>query len=363
MKEWIDKYNSFNSMKGLLYSEWYKSVKEGIFKPPIEASLDPIHNCNLMCDFCNAYKYLHENKMYRIPDDHLIELVRFLGKWGVLAICFGGGGEPTLHTKLSDAISESSKYGMENSIATNGTVFTDRLVDIMSYHCRWVGVSIDAGTKETYIKMRQKDLFDRGISNIKRLSKKIDINKTNCDVAFKFLITDKNQYEIYEACKIAKETGCRDFHARPADLSHQGCKDNIQFEDYNFEKIEEQFAKCRELENKTFRVFTVVHKFDKNFMPKKNFTQCYAAPLCIQLCANGSCYLCPDQRHQGMYKLGEHYPDPENILKFWGGEKHKKLVFEKGANYCKTRCTFGQYNEQCERFFINEDDPMCWKFI
>ena len=28
MKEWNNPYNSFNSMKGLLYSPWYKSIRD-----------------------------------------------------------------------------------------------------------------------------------------------------------------------------------------------------------------------------------------------------------------------------------------------------------------------------------------------
>lgn len=60
MKEWSksNELNSFNSFKGLLYADWYKSIrewKEGrILAPmaPVEASLDPIHACNLKCEHC-----------------------------------------------------------------------------------------------------------------------------------------------------------------------------------------------------------------------------------------------------------------------------------------------------------------------
>ena len=46
MKEWQDPYNSFNSMKGLLYAPWYEQIKKWhdypeVYSPPapIEASL------------------------------------------------------------------------------------------------------------------------------------------------------------------------------------------------------------------------------------------------------------------------------------------------------------------------------------
>jgi hypothetical protein len=110
-------------------------------------------------------------------------------------------------------------------------------------------------------------------------------------------------------------------------------------------------------------VFTVVHKFDTEFKPRKDFSQCYASPCCIQLCADGNVYLCPDQRHQEFYKLGTHYPDVTDIKNCWGSQKHYDLVFKTGKINCKTRCTFNPYCRQCEELFIKDNDPMCWKFI
>lgn len=364
MKEWSKKseFNSFNSWKGLLYADWYKAIIQGKFLPPIEASLDPIHACNLRCDWCNFGRYF--NKDMRMTDEHLVNLIEFLAKWKVKAICFGGGGEPTLHTKLPDAIELTARiWNMECSVATNGTLFTDWLIDSMARYCRWVGVSVDAATESTYVKGRKDNLFNQVLKNIEKLAREISkIKESNCDVAYKFLIFDHNQYEIYEACKIAKETGCRDFHARPADPLHQGIEAKETNWSYDIAKVLEQFEKCHKLETDNFRVFTVVHKFDETFKPRRDFTQCYGAPLCIQLCADGKAYFCVDQRHQKEYLLGTHYPDPANILNFWGNQKHKELVFGNTPKRCKTRCTFGRYCKTCEEQFTGKD-PMCWRFV
>jgi MoaA/NifB/PqqE/SkfB family radical SAM enzyme len=365
LEEWSkqNEFNSFNSWKGLLYADWYKAIIRKNFLPPVEASLDPIHQCNLLCEHCNAHSYLTDKKLKqrRMPDDHLMNLVRFLGRWGVKAICFGGGGEPTLHTKLADAIKLTTKLGMEASVATNGTLFNEKLLNALIL-CRWVGISIDAATPQTYKKGRKEDLFDTAISNMSSLVKRIKKTKSNCDVAFKFLIFDYNQHEIYDACKLAKKTGVRDFHARPADFSHQGMGKKKKAIHYDIDLILKQFEKCHLLENEKFRVFTVMHKFDEQFKPRKDFGKCYAAPLCIQLCADGNIYFCPDTRHKKEFLLGRHYPHPENILKIWGKNKHKKLVFGATPAVCDTRCTFAPYNKQCENLFTGKD-PMCWRFI
>lgn len=376
INEWSNKnwFNSFNSAKGLLYSKWYQAIrdwKDGLRdKPlaPIEASLDPINVCSLRCHFCNASRYLlnlPKDKMIRLPDEHYINLIKFLSDWGVLAICHGGGGEPTLHTKLVDALLTAKDLGMDNSIATNGIHFDDKLIETSANTCRWIGISVDSATADIYKLLRGEDYFNKTITTIKKLSKYVKDNKLNCDIAYKFLIYPENMHEIYNACKLAKDLGALTFHARPCDLYHQGISSSYKNKklNYDIDLILEQFDKCHQLEDDNFKVFTIVHKFDTSFKPLKNFSQCYASPCCIQLCPSGEVFLCPDQRYNDFYKLGYHYPKPEQILDFWGNKRHYDLVFNIGKDNCNTRCTFQPYCKQCEELFIKDTDPMCWKFI
>ena len=372
--EWKNKYNSFNSDKGFLYSKWYQVIKDWkdhkVFSPlpPIEASVDPIQQCQLKCSHCNASRYLTTpptDKQIRMKDEEYIELMKFLGKWGIKGVCHGGGGEPTLHTALGKALITAVESGMENSIATNGINFNDELIDIAVRNCRWIGVSVDSSTSETYLKGRGKDYFNNTIENIAKLSERARILNTKCDVSYKFLIFEYNQEEIFSACKLAKELGVKDFHVRPADLSHQGMSTEYKgkAKKYDISFIKEQFAKCHEIEDNNFRVFTVSHKFDKNFIPRKNFDQCYASPCCIQICPSGEVFLCPDQRYNNKYLLGVWLPNPEQILNFWGSKHHYDLVFKTGKDNCNTRCTFSPYCEQCQKLYMKENDPFCWKFI
>jgi len=364
--EWArgNEFNSFNSWKGLLYADWYEGVRDGKFLPPVEASLDPIHACNLNCAHCNARRYLKQagaGNVVKMDREHLLSLVRFLGDWGVKAVCFGGGGEPTLHPGLHDAVVETRLKGMEASIATNGTLLHGKLLDVVPL-CRWVGVSVDAATDKTYARLKGVELFRTVVGNLVRAVKKAG----KCDVAYKFLISSINQGEILEACKLAKDIGVRDFHARPMDFHHQGLGEGLDKELGNVDMnlVMDQFQACHELETDEFRVFTVMHKFNPDLTPRRDFTQCYAAPLSIQLCADGWVYFCVDQRHRKEYRLGTHYPDPSNILNFWSGERHVKMVKELGLpGKCGTRCTFGVYNRQCEQLFIQDTDPMCWRFV
>lgn len=368
--EWKNEFNSFNSWKGLLYSKWYQSVrdwKDGKIKaplPPVEASFDPIHRCNLLCDHCNANRYITGNKeAIRMSNKHMHDLTKFLGDWGVKAVCYGGGGEPTMHSELANTLDTCTASGMQSSMATNGTLFTKDLISSMARNCRWVGISIDAATPQAYANGRKKDMFNTAIGNMSLLLDEVKSTSSKCDVSYKFLIFKYNQHEIFDACLLAKKLGARDFHARPADYSHQGMGDlKDSSGSYNIETVLEQFKRCHEIETDDFRVFTVVHKFDSNMKPKKGFSQCYASPCCIQLCADNNVYLCPDQRFSPAYKIASH-ANVEDIRLGWGGTDHYNLVFNSGKKMCTSRCTFNTYNKQCEELFISDNDPMCKNFI
>ena len=262
--------------------------------------------------------------------------------------------EPSLHSGLGKAIRMAVAGGMKTSVATNGIIMDKEAYQL----CRWVGVSLDAATAKTYSVGRRGDFFKKAIGNLEALC---TVAPKSLDVAYKFLIFDYNQHEIYAACKLAKKLGARDFHARPADLRHQGMVKQ-QANTYNLEKIKEQFEKCHELEDERFRVFTVTHKFNSDFTPKRKFSQCYASPICIQLSADGNIYLCPDTRHKDEFIIGRH-TKIGSIIKAWLGKRHKELVYKTGAGMCLSRCTFSKYNEQCERLAINKDDPMCLDFV
>jgi MoaA/NifB/PqqE/SkfB family radical SAM enzyme len=366
MLEWKKHYefNSFNSWKGLLYSEWYKAIVAGKFLPPIEASVDLAHACNLNCKHCNASRYLRgsyhvKNKI--MDKTHALNLISFLADWGVKGFCFGGGGESTLNPALQDCVLKAKSKNKSVALITNAVSMDKNLIDTLAVCSRFVGCSIDAATPESYFKGKGADCFSNAISNMTQLVKKVKDYRSNCDISYKFLIFSYNQHEIYDACKLAKEIGVKDFHARPADFSHQGMKDKSNVE-YDINLVNEQLEKCRELESEDFRVFTITHKFDNQYKPRRDFCNCYAMPVLIQCCADGNVYACLDQRMNKSYLLGSHYPNPQNILNFWGGEKHKELVFGNTPKKCSTRCTIAPYNRQCEFLFANNNDPMCWEF-
>ena len=364
--EWSNqnKYNSFNSYKGLAYYEKYKDIARWMkgstnyLPPPIECSIDPIAHCNLKCYYCNSQRYLRDNPD-EIPSDtrmmsevQMIKLIDFMADWGVKGICFGGGGESLLNKDVWDLPRYIHNKGMETGIVTNGTASGDWMKLVW---CRWVGFSVDAADKETFLKIKGVDLFDKVIQNIKYL---VDIKskvENNLDIAFKFLVLPENWMQIFDACRLAKELGVQDFHVRPVDLERKDFKSAKQINLEMFE-IRNQFNLCHQLEDDIFHVYTVLHKYDDEFHVKHDFNRCLASPLVIQCCTDGYCYVCVDHRIEPRFRLGKW----DNIQEWWGSRKHLEVIQSINPHKECSRCTWSEYNRQIEDAVIK--DRMCLKF-
>lgn len=347
--EWTEqnKFNSFNSWKGLQYRAWYDAILAGKYLPPVEVSIDPVNECQLNCFFCNSKE--PRSRKVRMTDKHLIDLAYFFKEWGIKAVCIAGGGEPTLHEGLGDFMWELKKLNIPVSIITNGLFLNKCQIRDISQTAQWIGVSVDAATPETYKRMKGYDRFTdviRGISSLKAHSPN--------EITYKFLILPENQYEIYDAIRTAAHLGCHKIHIRPvAFRSFQDCNEPYDIIRIN-RQIEEGF---KDFGNKIV-ICAVMHKFDKDMHATFNFKKCLATPIMPIFQADGTVTLCIDRKEDKRLILCKH-DDPNEVRRVWGSEYHKALIDSINLVECP-KCTFNYINEQIERAVIN--DEMDWSF-
>jgi MoaA/NifB/PqqE/SkfB family radical SAM enzyme len=359
MQQWAanNQYNSFNPMKGLLYREQYEEIARGRVPVPVQARIDPTLKCPLACKWCNSAQYRKHG--HELSEEHITNVLGFLKKWGVKAVVWAGGGEPTYHPQFEKLLNRNATLGMDAAILSNGMVYNPDVAKAIGELCRWVGISVDAGSAETYARDKGCATFDMVINNIALMAKHAKYK----GIGYKFLITPTNQHEVYQACQIAYNVGAHDFIARPMDTHHQGMTNTgFDHKDFDADEIFRQFDKCHKLESEHFHVYTVMHKFNPDFSHSKGFGQCYGAPLRIHIATDGNVYFCDDQYYQEEYRIGSHYPDPAQILEFWGKGKHRELLYGGTPARCTTRCCVSNLCEQCERLFVNGDDPMCMNY-
>jgi MoaA/NifB/PqqE/SkfB family radical SAM enzyme len=346
-KEWLNEYNSFNSYKGLMYKPQYDAILKGEFLPPIEVNIDPVNTCQLDCIWCNN-KAVRRRGDY-MPAVHLLDLIKFFKEWGVKAICFAGGGESALHPNLTEALYLCKDLNMPVSLITNGLFRDEEQIKAVAECTRWVGVSVDCASEETYYDLKGKNRFIQVINNIRKL-----VRLEAREVTYKYLIHPANQNEISEAINLANGIGCHRIHIRPVSFMNYQDKE----EKYDIKNIEYQVQRGRDYyESPTFKIFYVQHKFNQDLHRKFNFKHCQATPIMGIFEANGDIMLCIDRKNDNRLCIGKHTNISE-IPNIWGGEKHKQVINEIKLTECP-KCTFNKYNEQIEAIGKNLFD---WEF-
>jgi len=348
-KEWINPYNSFNSYKGLLYTKQFDGIISGNFLPPIEVNIDPCNNCNLHCIWCNGKKIINRNNEVMMTTEHLLELIEFCANWGVKAICFAGGGEPTLHQDLAIAFEKCSELGLESAIITNGLFLNDNQIETVTKYAKWIGISVDADCDTTYKRCKGADKFSEVIANIKKLAK---LNPR--EITFKYLIHPENQYGIYNACKLAKDIGANNFHSRL--ISTRYIDDRVN--QFNYDEINRQLDLCKEQNTDKFKVFTIRHKQEGEGNRRILFSKCRASPLLCTFEADGSTSICIDRKGENETMLCNHN-NVENIRISWGSNYHKKLLNNINPEKDCVKCTLNIYQELLNAY---EQDLFCMNF-
>lgn len=298
---------------------------------------------------CNAHRVL-DNKIMAIKD--LLALINDLADWGVKGICFAGGGEPTLHPSLEEAIKLCTQKGLDSAIITNGFNLSNSLIETIVKNMKWIGISVDAGSKETFKNCKGVDGFEKVIDNIKKLVEAKKKFKSDIGITFKYLIHKLNQYDLIEAYKIAKKIGCDSLHLRPVDwLAFQDKEDKL-----DIDVIEGQINEIKELnENSQFEFIPYFVNFNNKLKRKIEFKKCELSPL-LAICMPDGWWICIDRK--GVKKLW--MCKVEDIRKFWGSKKHFQLLDKINPEKECGKCTLNKYYPYFENY---KQDKYYWKFV
>jgi MoaA/NifB/PqqE/SkfB family radical SAM enzyme len=343
-----------------MWREHFEAMANGTFLPPVSVDTDPAGICNMNCIWCNGQGVIKDKDTSYLSKDHLMFLADLYKKWGVKSTCIAGGGEPLLNPHLPGFLYRLKEHGIEAGIITNGSKLTHGLCDTIADTCRWIGISVDAGTPETYVKVKginDPGIFHEVIHYIRYLARVVADQGGTCEVAYKYLLHPQNANEVYKAAELSKKIKVDYFHLRPV------CVDNIVDSvdksplsfDGMHKYIDQQIEASLGLETDRFRFFGIRHKFQPDFKRKVNFKRCRATPLIATFGADGNCHICFDLRGKKELILCRH----EDIIKVWGSDKHKEMIDNIDPQKCP-RCTFGPYNEMVEQVFMK--DSMCRYF-
>jgi sulfatase maturation enzyme AslB (radical SAM superfamily) len=119
--------------------------------------------CNLNCQFCVQRPGPIEDKT---PRYMALPVVQSLVSGRLLspnAYIFWAGGEPTFLPDFEESLNLMVSYGTTlNEIATNATILSNAILRNLGPNGRvTLKTSVDCGTRETFHRLKQNDLFDK----------------------------------------------------------------------------------------------------------------------------------------------------------------------------------------------------------
>ncbi len=389
------KWNPFNSYKLLAHVPRWRLIKRGRPIPqPALVTVDPVNRCNLKCRWCNA-GYVLEHRARALSKDALLKLADFLAGWqgcpdwpaGVEAVCIAGGGEPLLNKHVGSFIERCVANGIEVGVVTNGTLI-DRFLEPLSL-CTWVGVSVDAGSNAVFNRLKglapDAMVFDRVVENMMRLIAYAKARRAPLasdrsgghGVSYKFLLCDGNIEDVHTAGTIAKAIGCKNYHVRPVgrpwhrlDEADEGPQDGafMKFTNGAIERFFDELEQARQLEDETFGVYGITHKFSNVFDIENFFSTCHAVFMTAAFMPRVesddadafTVGLCCDRRGDPGLELVRDAASFDEVARRWGGRDHWRIFDSIDIKTCP-RCTYQPHNQIYEHVIVK--DSMTYKFI
>lgn len=267
------------------------AIRKGIphYPKEIEIQLPPSGKqaCNLACSFCIGKGLKKEFKDYT-PE--LLELIGNLQGKVKKHLYSGAFTEPLLNSRLLECIEKTKETGSFYGLKTNGTLipalekskgFASRICALANSRQDFISISLDAGSRKSYAKVKGKDLFKQAIEGIQTLSEARG-SKEFPTINVTYLLTRENSSigEIKSIISRLKKT--RIDYVR---FSLPYSKEPERIE--NLEKIKGLMSKSRE-EKPYF--FYVDSKFKD---PEKiDFAQCIACYNRVIIGADSWLYKC-----------------------------------------------------------------------
>mgnify|MGYP001485685837 CR=1 FL=1 len=273
-----------------------------------------------------------------------------------------------MHPVAGQVIERLGLARLKIGITTNG-LFLKKYLDVTAEYASWVRVSMDAGTPETFNRIRPsktgKSLFKSAIDNMEVFARKkrgklgysfMIFNEGSygfkgisikSDVMKKVSHIKTNVHEIYQAARLARDIGCDYFEVKPMyDVNHF----SIMQPEYITKIVDEQLLRASELNSESFGVLHATKLWStlhgESNLERKVYRRCISAQTRTLITPSGV-YVCPYFRGAESKNLGR--IQDISFSGLWGGEQRKDVVGKLDPSTdCPMHCIRHESNEQVE---------------
>lgn len=338
--------NEYSNDKPLYHHEILNVLRNGEQPNPVHVLLIISDLCSHDCSFC-AYRMtghpanllfgetnkltgsVNNNPKRMIPREKVIEILDDCKEMGVKAIEFTGGGEPTVHPQHADLFEATLNRGLELALVTHGVLLSDRTIELLT-RARWVRVSLDAGSPETYARIRgvSASQFERALKSIEKLVAAKSFCMSDTTIGISFVVTRENYREIVDAARRAKSLGVDTFR-----ISAVFQPEGMAYFDSISEEISSECAEAEQFGDEGFRVINLWPRRASDLaMGTPDYRDCFYQQFTTLIGGDQNVYRCCNTSYNPRGLIGA--LKSQRFIQLWNSEEKKQKFRDFDARGC-----------------------------
>lgn len=194
-----------------------------------ELAISPSVPCQIACEYCNIISnakniFNHQKEVNRALKFDIVEFVKTLEHMDVLEPSQPiqlSAGEITVNKNKKEILDYLRKYPLQ--IFSNCVLYDEQISELCAHDRSFLNASIDAGTRDTYHKVKGIDAWDRVNETLKKYS------ENGCNIELKYIIMPDNSDDsdlegFMNLCKKIKPQNINiscDLNIKPNEISEK----------------------------------------------------------------------------------------------------------------------------------------------
>lgn len=340
-----------DSHKLMFHPERVSAWNNGKQIYPIYVEMSLTNNCNLRCKFC-ALDFMRTGKNF-LDLEKTKHAIDKMAELGIKSIMLGGEGEPLLYPEIIELVEYIHNKGIDIAITTNGTYLEKDIAEHLIAYCKWVKISVNAGTVEDYrqvhgLKSEPSSyyLYERRLwGNIaKAMFLKHQKESYGCNtskIGIQAIVLKENIKNLDKLIKAAIFYDVNYVVLKPYSLHSSSINQLEVYYSENDRKMLQEYEKMSTID---MPVIIRHNAFDR-VSEQRTYDICHAMPFWSYIDSNGNVWSCSAKMPDERFILGNIYKD--DLRKVW--EKPEPYKIEN----CRTNCRM----EECNKYLHELKNP------